>query len=372
MKHRASKFAKRDSVLDCDFCKSGDMRMNNQFFKSPYSVLGIPNNSTYDTVKIAFRELTKKYHPDKNPGICPDDYIEKFQNVVDAYNNITKQVTGIKLLDNSPEFPSYGTHQYLDKQGQYFDLKYTGWFLRDKWNGYGKVEYLNGDIYEGFFSDNKLEGQGVYYYHNGEKAVGNFSDGKLDGQREEYHYLNGDRIIGKFICGSAVDGKFIFAGGGTYTGAFKNQVFHGYGNFTLDNNYEYAGEFQDGYWEGHGKLTLSDGRIFEGEFRNGKLEGPGTLTLLSNSVVYESEFQNYKLIKANVTIKYPNADQFSGRFEDGNPSGVWIFSFASPICKEYECKFQSGRLKRIKCSWLSWRRRGKISFKAEEILRYGK
>ena len=32
--------------------------------KDSYSVLGIPRNSSIETVKDAYRELARKYHPD--------------------------------------------------------------------------------------------------------------------------------------------------------------------------------------------------------------------------------------------------------------------------------------------------------------------
>ena len=34
----------------------------------PYKVLGVPTTATDDEVKVAYRRLAKKYHPDANPG----------------------------------------------------------------------------------------------------------------------------------------------------------------------------------------------------------------------------------------------------------------------------------------------------------------
>ena len=50
----------------------------------PYSVLGIPRNASDEEIKKAYRSLSRKYHPDANPG---DRECEKrFQAINEAYS----------------------------------------------------------------------------------------------------------------------------------------------------------------------------------------------------------------------------------------------------------------------------------------------
>lgn len=61
----------------------------------PYKILGISSNATNDEVKKAYRELSRKYHPDSyvdNP--LSDLAEEKFKEVQDAYDQIMKQREG--------------------------------------------------------------------------------------------------------------------------------------------------------------------------------------------------------------------------------------------------------------------------------------
>ena len=50
---------------------------------NPYEVLGIDKSATDSEIKKAFRELSKKYHPD----VCKEDNADqKFKEINDAYS----------------------------------------------------------------------------------------------------------------------------------------------------------------------------------------------------------------------------------------------------------------------------------------------
>ena len=64
----------------------------NGIMTNPYEVLGIAPSATDEEVKKAYRELSRKYHPDSyvnNP--LADLAEEKFKQVQQAYNQIMKQ-----------------------------------------------------------------------------------------------------------------------------------------------------------------------------------------------------------------------------------------------------------------------------------------
>ena len=76
---------------------------------NPYEVLGVPENADDATVKKAYRELVKKYHPDNykdNP--LADLANEKLQEVNEAYDMITKEKSGGSYSSGN----SYGGGSY--------------------------------------------------------------------------------------------------------------------------------------------------------------------------------------------------------------------------------------------------------------------
>ena len=63
--------------------------------RNPYEVLGVTPNASNDEIKKAYRQLSKKYHPDSyvdNP--LADLAEEKFKEVQAAYDEIMKQRQG--------------------------------------------------------------------------------------------------------------------------------------------------------------------------------------------------------------------------------------------------------------------------------------
>lgn len=60
--------------------------------KNPYDVLGVSPNATDDEVKKAYRDLSRKYHPDANiDNPLADLAEEKFKEIQEAYDAIMKE-----------------------------------------------------------------------------------------------------------------------------------------------------------------------------------------------------------------------------------------------------------------------------------------
>ena len=58
----------------------------------PYSVLGVDRNASDDEIKKAYRQLSRKYHPDANINNPNKDQAEaKFKEVQQAYDQIVKE-----------------------------------------------------------------------------------------------------------------------------------------------------------------------------------------------------------------------------------------------------------------------------------------
>ena len=89
---------------------------------NPYDVLGVPENASEEEIKKAYKELVKKYHPDKyqdNP--LADLAEEKLQEVNEAYDMLMKNrnsgSSGSYSYGNygsgSGSGGSYGTPDYM-------------------------------------------------------------------------------------------------------------------------------------------------------------------------------------------------------------------------------------------------------------------
>ena len=83
-------------------------------YKDPYSVLGVSKDADDEEIKKAYRELAKKYHPDRNPG--DQEAAEKMNEINVAYDQIksgqTQQYSG-----SAAQQTAYGQYSWQDFWG---------------------------------------------------------------------------------------------------------------------------------------------------------------------------------------------------------------------------------------------------------------
>ena len=68
----------------------------NAIQKNPYKVLNLPENATDEQIRQKFRELSKKYHPDRNNDVKAKDY---YVEITNAYQTLIDPATKRKYED---------------------------------------------------------------------------------------------------------------------------------------------------------------------------------------------------------------------------------------------------------------------------------
>jgi hypothetical protein len=139
--------------------------------------------------------------------------------------------------------------------------RYVGEFKHDFKNGFGVMEYENGDIYEGQFLNDKRQGKGKYIYLS-----------KGDSQLY-YGEFKEDSMAG--------EGKLIFSNGDVYIGMFKNNKMHDEDAvITYKNGDQYRGGVAQNLKHGkEAEYLYSAGDKYTGDFRGDKKQGKGFIAL---------------------------------------------------------------------------------------------
>lgn len=84
-------------------------------YQDPYKVLGVSPSATDEEIKKAYRELTKKYHPDLNPD--DPNATEKMNEINAAYDRIKNGDTQQQYYGQSSARQDYGYGGYTDPFG---------------------------------------------------------------------------------------------------------------------------------------------------------------------------------------------------------------------------------------------------------------
>ena len=100
--------------------------------QDPYKVLGVSPDASDEEIKKAYRDLTKKYHPDLNPG--DEEAARKMNDINAAYDQI-KNGTAQSYAQQSygsPGGPGYG---YAGNAYQQYD-----WSAWNGWNAWQQAQ----------------------------------------------------------------------------------------------------------------------------------------------------------------------------------------------------------------------------------------
>lgn len=225
-------------------------------------------------------------------------------------------------------------------------------------NGFGAMQFENGDCYEGNWKECQFDGQGAYYHANGATYVGEYKKSKRHGYGT-YKWPEGDMYIGEYVnnkkegCGQYIfasrvgesrvqkgyykDNKFVgkdsvecpvvgendnvlkpklkgltdntHEAGDCVTGDCKN----GNGIYVFKNGDRYEGDFKNGLKHGQGNYTAHNGDSYQGTYKDGLRHGCGNYQW-ANGAFYIGEF---KFGKRNGHGQY--TDEF-GTIQEGNYS----------------------------------------------------
>ena len=170
--------------------------------------------------------------------------------------------------------------------------RFKGSWRNDKFSGWGRKSFRNGDVFEGKFVDGELNGKGIFKSKdNNSTYIGDFVNSKRNGVGElttnKLHYVGefkNDELSGKGVIDFLNEGN-------RYEGEFENNDINGKGIYKFKNGDVYEGEMKNGKMDGFGKFTYADGKIYEGEFINGIKQGKGKL-ISPQDKMYEGKFEN--------------------------------------------------------------------------------
>lgn len=151
--------------------------------------------------------------------------------------------------------------------------------------------------------------------------VGTVYDGKPSGRGR----LSSDDVVyeGEFEAGvKQGEGTSTHTNGTTYTGAWRNDKYHGPGRLCRYDGVVYDGYFYSGKFHGHGVYS-SEEIVYDGQWCHGARHGHGTLTNADG--VYEGHFY-YQLRHGQGTFTDNDGNVYSGRWRRDVRDGKGIYT----------------------------------------------
>ena len=249
--------------------------------------------------------LIKSYDTEKKIptlGAKPRDVLSLEVPMELSFAELSRRVVSYHLKDD----PAYG------------DATYYGLMSGAKISGHGKILTADGTVFAGNFEDGLCDGAAEMKHERGRKGVclakGQWRKGKLHG-RALVRYLDGGEYEGDMADGIRHGhGCFQSDMDDCYVGAWRNDVYHGYGVYQDGSKgSSYLGMWEDGQRHGPGTVVLPSGEFYAGSFVGNRMTGAGHLLTEDNSA-YEGEFVGDCHLQGRGKLTLSNGDTIRGMF----------------------------------------------------------
>ncbi|CAD8156429.1 unnamed protein product [Paramecium octaurelia] len=235
-------------------------------------------------------KLSQVYQNDTN-----DEISQSLANSPSVNTNlqvVLKKLQSKKIRQLYQELgPVYDIDENYEIRNFDDDSCYFGQVENDQKNGTGILVWsVVGNILDGIWVNNELNGFCRMIYSNGDIFECEFKYGKANG-------------FGVFSTKSKV-----------VKGLWSNNVLNGEGQEIRSDGSKYFGQFKDGQKNGKGIIYFKDGCKYEGEISKNKLDGKGIL-VWNDSSYYEGEFRSGIINGSGIYVS-GNGNSLSGYFEE--------------------------------------------------------
>ena len=154
---------------------------------------------------------------------------------------------------------------------------YEGPLVNGVREGFGKLKYADGSVYQGEFANNLPSGNDeTLLFADGRRYQGTFIEGQMQGYGT-FEWPNGDVYVGTFNANAITGtGTFFWQNGNvTYTGTIQDGKRHGLGVMLWPDGRRYDGAFRQNERHGFGVFENADGSSYRGFFETNQRHGDG-------------------------------------------------------------------------------------------------
>lgn len=209
------------------------------------------------------------------------------------------------------------------------DAVYRGRFAMDPATGIisgeGRVQFLDGRLYEGTIRNNRKVGKGTHVWADGQRYEGDWVDDQPQG-KGKLTFNNGDVYEGDFVKGERTgDGTFRQKSGDSYTGQWVRGIREGSGVAEWANGQRYEGAWRGDRREGQGIMKFPDGGTYDGEWKADQPFGQGDISFASGDA-YTGQVRN-GVPNGQGIFRWGSGDRFDGEFDNGKPTAKGEMTF---------------------------------------------